>query len=103
MSSFTGSNTAPRLFSTGDTWGEAQIVAMPDRIVLDIQSRNYDSTGQLRQDHALANMPIRDAIRLRGLLGKAIAAAAEVTPPQPGPWSDTVNAASEARTRRAVR
>jgi hypothetical protein len=85
-----------------DTWGEAQIVAMRDRIVLDIQSRNYDSTGHLKLDHALANLPLRDAIRLRGLLGEAIAAAAEATPPQPGLWSDTVNAATKARTRRAV-
>jgi hypothetical protein len=92
-----------RLFSTGGTWGEAQIVATSENIVLDLQSRAYDTTGHLRREHALANLPVATAIRLRQLLDEAIKASLDASSArtQPGLWSDaTVASIASGRGRR---
>jgi hypothetical protein len=49
------SNTT-RLYSTAGTFGEFDIVATADKIVVDARTRNYDVAGHLHCDHALANL-----------------------------------------------
>lgn len=78
-----------RLFSVSGTFGDAQIVATSSRVLLDLQTRNYNSAGVLHKQHALANMPLDTATRLRDLLNQAIAAATDATQHQPGLWSDS--------------
>jgi hypothetical protein len=68
-----------RLFSTADTFGEIQIVAGSDRVAVDMQTRNYDTAGHLRRDHALASLSLTAAARLRDLLSEAIDHAHSVT------------------------
>nr|WP_294516061.1 hypothetical protein [uncultured Rhodopila sp.] len=87
MSKHVPANTS-RLFSISGTFGEAQIVASRSRILIDLQTRNYDSGGILRKHHALANLPLATASQLRDLLNQAIAAAADAPQHQPGLWSD---------------
>ena len=76
MSQRLTANTS-RLFSVSGTFGEAQIVAIRSRVLIDLQTRNYDSGGILRKHHALANLPLDAASQLRDLLNQAIAAAAD--------------------------
>lgn len=61
-----------RLFSTSGTFGEVQIVASQEHVTVDMQTRNYDTTGHLHCDHALANLSLIAAMRLRDLLDEAI-------------------------------
>ena len=82
----------PRLFSLSGTFGDAQIVAIPSRVLIDLQTRNYDAGGILRKHHALANLPLDTASQIRDLLSQAIAAAAEAPEHQPGLWSDATTA-----------
>ena len=77
-----------RLFSVSGTFGDAQIVAAGSRIIIDLQTRNYNSSGILCKAHALANLPLETASQIRDLLSQAIAAAAEAPQHQPGMWSD---------------
>ena len=90
-----------RLFLVSGTFGDAQIVAMRFRVVIDLQTRNYDAGGILRKHHALANMPLETACRLRDLLNEAIAAAAEAPQHQPGLWSDATSAHIARRLQRS--
>jgi hypothetical protein len=80
--------TTATLRSTGGTWGQVEIASTPERVILDIHARNYDSAGYLHRDSALLNLPIETAIRLRAILGAAIEAALDYEPRQPGLWSD---------------
>jgi hypothetical protein len=95
-------NNTSRLFSTADTFGEIQIVAGSDRLVVDVQARNYDTAGHLHRDHALADLSLAAAARLRDLLSEAIEHCHSVTLDrrQTALWS---NSASTARvSRRSV-
>jgi hypothetical protein len=65
-------NPARRLFSISGTFGDAQIVAAPSRVIIDLQTRNYDASGVLRRHHALANLPLETASRLRDLLNGGV-------------------------------
>lgn len=65
------SNTS-RLLSTAGTFGECQIVAAPDRVLIDVTARNYDTHGHLHHERALLNLPLDAATRLRDLLDLAI-------------------------------
>jgi hypothetical protein len=99
MRQLSAHNTPARLLSTAGTWGEIQIVAMPERIALDIEARNYDTHGHLHRDHALTNLPLATALRLRDLLNEAIEAALDCEPRQPGLWSEaTMRAIGQRRT-----
>jgi hypothetical protein len=89
-------------FSISGTFGDAQIVAGPSRVIIDLQTRNYDSGGVLRRHHALANLPLEAASRLRDLLNEAIAAAADAPHHQPGLWSETTSAQTARRLQRTV-
>ena len=80
------------LRSLADTFGEVQIVAAPDRVVLDLQALNYDTAGFLHRDYALASMSLATAIQLRDLLSQAIAAAADRPSVRPSVWSNTSDA-----------
>jgi len=86
-----------RLFSVSGTFGDAQIVATRDRVLIDLQTRNYDAGGILRKAHALANLPLETASQIRYLLSQAIAAAAEAPQHQPGMWSDATIAHTSRR------
>lgn len=81
-----------QLRSLADTFGEAQIVALPNRVVLDLATRNYDTHGYLHRDAALACLSLDIAIKLRDLLSEAITAAAGMPPVTPGIWSDATHA-----------
>jgi hypothetical protein len=81
------------LRSVGGTFGEAQVVALPSRVIIDLQTRNYDTIGHLHHDHALADLSVATAIRLRDLLDEAIVAASDAPPHQPGLWSESTNRA----------
>ncbi len=88
------------LRSLADTFGEVQIVAAPNRVVLDLQALNYDTAGFLHRDYALASLSVGAAVQLRDLLSAAIVAAADMPPVQPGIWS---NAAHTGGSRRVGR
>ena len=92
------SNTA-RLFSTSGTFGEIQIVSTPDKVLLDVQTRGYDTQARLRCEHALANLSIETAERLRDLLAEAVqhARSVDLDSRQPGLWSPATTAAVAAR------
>jgi hypothetical protein len=89
-----------RLFSVSGTFGDARIVATGSRVLIDLQTRNYDSGGILRTHHALANLPLETASRLRDLLSEAIAAAADAPAHQPGLWSEATSAHTARRLQR---
>src|SRR5690242_416256 len=95
-----------RLHSTGflrsidGTFGEVQIVAVANRVVVDLQARNYDTGGFLNRDHALASLSLDAAIQLRDSLSAAILAAENASPHHLGIWSDATNRAVPHRMRR---
>jgi hypothetical protein len=91
------------LRSIGGTFGEVQIVAVSNRVVVDLQTQNYDTGGFLNRKHALASLPLDAAVQLRDLLSEAIVAAENARPHHPGIWSDATNrAVSHRMSRRGV-
>ena len=102
MSRSVAVSTSSRLYSTAGTWGSAQIVATQRNVVLDLEGRNYDVSGNLHRDHAFVNLPLETAIRLNVLLGEAIEAALDAPANRQAPlWSDaTVCDIAEGRGRR---
>lgn len=90
MSSYHTSNTS-RLLLTAGTFGEIQLVAASDRVMIETSARNYDALGHLHREHALANLPLDAAIRFRDLLSEAInhACSATLDGRQTALWSDT--------------
>jgi len=79
------------LRSVGGTFGEVQIVAISNRVVVDLQTQNYDTAGFLNRNHALASLPLDAAIQLRDVLSEAIVTAENARPHHPGIWSDATN------------
>jgi len=79
---------ATRLFSTCGTFGEVDLVASSRGVVLSVMSRNYDTTGRLHEDGALAGLSVAEARRLSRLLDEAIAVAEDCVVDQPDFWSD---------------
>jgi hypothetical protein len=61
---------------------DVQVVAAASRILVDVQTRHFDTAGQSRRDHACAGLSVSEASRLYVLLGKAIAIAVEAEPRQ---------------------
>jgi hypothetical protein len=99
------SHNTTRLLSTAGTFGELQIVAAPDRVIIDASTRTYDTLGHLHCEHALADLPLSAAVRLRDLLSEAIDHAASVTldTRQSALWSDSaIRAQAERFGRRRV-
>jgi hypothetical protein len=92
-----------RLFSISGTFGDAQIVATASRVLIDLQTRNYDANGDLRKHHALADLPLEMASSIHDLLGKAIAAAADAPEHQPGLWSEATAAHTALRLQKVRR
>ena len=69
-------------------FGTVQIVAAPQKVLLDLQSRAYNTVGLLHQDHAAALLPLDDARRLLVELTAAVAQS-EALAPSPAPtWGD---------------
>jgi hypothetical protein len=60
-----------RLSQTTGRFGGIRIVATQS-VVVDVQTRNYDTARHLRRAHALANLPLSAAARLRNPLDQAI-------------------------------
>ena len=60
------------LFSTSGTFGEINIIGTDDSIIIDASTRNYDTAGHLHREHALANLSLSAAARLRDLLIEAL-------------------------------
>lgn len=81
-------SNSTNLKSISGLYGEIQIVGSPDRVLLDIDARHYDTTAHLHHQHALLNLRIGDARYLREALDAAIEAAESAEPRQPGLWSD---------------
>ena len=100
MSGLRPVTTSARLLSPGGTRGEVQLVATSSHVILDLEGRNYDTTGFPCRDRALANLSLETAIRLRELLNEAIAAATEADPAHPGLWSDSAVRSASAEVRR---
>lgn len=97
------SHNATRLLTTAGTFGEIQIVAAADRLIVDISSRNYDTLGHFYKEHALLNLPLDVAVRCRDLMDLAINHAFSLTldTRQTALWSDsTVEAEAERFGRR---
>ena len=78
MQRLSHANTS-RLLSAAGTFGEIQIVSGRERILVDLQTRNYDTTGHLHREHALADLSLSSAAHLRDLLTDALDHAASVT------------------------
>ena len=78
MQRLSASNTSC-LLSTAGTFGEIQIVSGREHILVDVQTRNYDTTGHLHREHALADLSLSAAAHLRDLLTDALDHAASVT------------------------
>jgi hypothetical protein len=92
-----------RLLSCAGTFGEIQIVAASENVVVDVEARNYDTAGHLHRDRALANLSLAAAARLRDLLSEAIDHAHAVTLDrrQTALWSDSAVRAVAGRGRLA--
>ena len=73
-SRITPGTTRARLLSTAGAWGEIQIVWTAENLVIDVQARNYGTAGHLHREHALVNISVQTAVRLRQILGEAIEA-----------------------------
>lgn len=79
------------LRSIASATATVQIVGTPGRgVLLDLQSRNFDTAGCVHEDHAIAMLPLDTAERLLTALNDAVLAASGTdTYRQPGLWSDT--------------
>jgi hypothetical protein len=102
MSGFQQHST-PKSCSVAGTFGELQVAAAHKHVVVDVQSRNYNTVGHLHCEHALVKLPLETAMRLRDLLDQAIETSQDVLDAaQPGLWSDSTVAfvASELWQRR---
>ncbi len=82
--------STPKSCSVVGTFGELQVTATHEHVVVDVQSRNYDTVGHLHCAHALVKLPLETAMRLRDLLDQAIETSQVVfDTAQPGLWSDS--------------
>jgi hypothetical protein len=89
MSGFHQTST-PKSCSVAGTFGELQVTAAYEHVVVDVQSRNYNTVGHLHCEHALVKLPLEMAIRLRDLLDQAIETSEGILDAaQPGLWSDS--------------
>jgi hypothetical protein len=72
-------------------FGELQVTASRELVLVDVQSRNYDTVGHLYCEHALAKLPLQNALQLRDLLDRAIEASwVTGATSQPGLWPNSV-------------
>lgn len=79
------------LRSIASATATVQIVGTPGRgVLLDLQSRNFDTAGRVHEDHAIALLPLDTAERLLTALNDAVLAASGMDAcRQPGLWSDS--------------
>jgi hypothetical protein len=69
--------------SISGTVADARIEASRSRVLIDLQTRNYNASGIRRQHPALANLPPETASEFRDLLHQAIAVASGRGSPAP--------------------
>src|ERR1700678_3876896 len=60
--------------SLAEVFGELQVTACREHVVVEVQSCNDDTVGHVNWKHALARLPLQKALRLRDLLDQAIEA-----------------------------
>ena len=83
-------HSTPKSCSVVGTFGELQVTATHDHVVVDVQSRNYTTVGHLQCEDALVKLPLQTALRLRDLLDQAIETSQVIfDTAQPGLWSDS--------------
>ena len=81
--------TSDRLRYVAGSFGAVQLVATPQRVLVDLQARNHTVSGHLTKDHATAVIPLADAKRLLAELAAAVAQAESLPIPPAAPtWSD---------------
>lgn len=83
------SNYTPSLFEMGCPQANIQIVATQHDLLLDLQSKAYDTFGRETAGHATARLPLDTAIGLRDLLERAIDTAEGLEPRQTALWSNS--------------
>lgn len=62
----------PRESSIVGMFGETSIGTKPGWVVIDMNTRNFDVSGHVCREHALARLNIEEAVSLHMLLGVAI-------------------------------
>ena len=78
-----------RLRCVTGPFGAVQFVAAWQRVLLDLQARNFTTTGDPAEDHASAVISLADAKHLLVELAAAVAQAESLPPPAVAPaWSD---------------
>ncbi len=65
---------------------EVRVLAAASRVLLDVQTRYFDTVVRFRRDHACACLSVCEARRLREMLGEAIVVATESDPRQASLW-----------------
>lgn len=60
------------LRSMSGTYGQVQVVAVPEQVLLDVSGRHYTTTGDLVRDHGLVTLDLDQALRLLALLQEAV-------------------------------
>jgi hypothetical protein len=82
--------STPKSCSVAGTFGELQVTATPRHVIVDVQSRNYNTVGHLLCEHAIVKLPLETALQLRDLLDQAIETSQNILDAtQPGRlWSD---------------
>jgi hypothetical protein len=89
------------LYSTSGRFGEIQLLATSQDIVLDVQAQCNGGDGQRRRQYAPAQLPLADARHLRGLLDAAIRAAETAASPPSRLWSNSATATMARAAARA--
>jgi hypothetical protein len=80
------------------TYGEVQIVASPDQVLVDLSGRHYNSTGHLMTDHGLVQLDLAQAVQLLSNLQAAVEVARLPRKQQlPKIWSERTIAEVAAR------
>lgn len=55
-------------------FGELQLVALDEGVLIDLQSRGYDTLGQAYRQHACDTMSVAETLALRDTLTRMLAA-----------------------------
>jgi hypothetical protein len=88
MAKFTQINTSG-LQSMSCLYCGLQVVSSSGVVLPDVQTRNWNSEGQVRRNCALAHLFVHETRRIRDLLSAAIIVAKTAEPRQPGLWPET--------------
>jgi len=90
----------PTLCSLSGTFGEIQVVAAANRLIVDIAARNWDTAGHLHRQSAVLSLPLDDAISLHTAIGQAIVVASDTALQTAPTWSDRTHSTVVRRSGR---